>query len=1032
MNFNLTEYILKRPHFILSLVFALSFLGVIGFFNMKQKLFPDANRPAVSVVVVQKGASAKDIAENIAVPIERRLYTIDKVRTVSSISNNEFTVITAEFDYGKDINQAVLDVQNEINKIRSKLPKNIREPQIFKITDATKPVIVLTVYPKDKSISLADVRQIAENQIRDKLLRIKEVANVDIFGGYKKEVIIKINKDKLQKYSIPIKLVLKQIQKSNINIPMGIIVSKNKEMLIKSINKGYTLDQVKNIQITKNLKLSDIADVKYDYYTNKSLYIGNGKEGIAIAIQRQETGDTLKTIQKVKQLIPQLKQEFPHLNFEISDTQENLIKLSNLNMLEALRDAIIMTTAVIFLFLANIRQMIIAGISIPFVYAITIGIMWLAGLEFHIVSLTAIILALGMLIDDAIVVLENIERHLYQLKEETKKAVINGTKEVVFPVLAGTISTTVVLLPLLFVGDYPQRIFRPLAETLIIAVIVSYFVSIFFIPVIAPVLLRRHGNEKNLIEKIALKISNFIVEPIKNFYVSIVKTAIEKKIIAVALFVLIIALFVVSLKVIIPIVGREIMPPMDTGIVKAQITTDTNLSIYQVKKIAEKISNILKNDKMVKMFSLSVGSEPGVLTVSTGKSSQTIGITIHYIDRFHRKKNIWQIEEELRKKIWQIPNIKYVHVFDYGATPLSSIKGNLDVRISGDDLKTLDKLGTKILDVAYNTKGIVSLSKSWDFDKVVYDLKLDKKKVQIYGLTPYDVASQIATKIKGSFVSLLNVPNEESLMIRVVYPYENRNSLVDLNTYYIDTNKGKIPLNEISKIKKILEPSLITRQDLAYTIDIIGFREKAAISHIVESFDKALKQSHIILPAGYTLSHEGDIKQLQDSMKRMIKAILIGIILLFFALVPAFSSFKAPLAVIFAIPLAVIGAAWAILIANYHQSMPGMMGIVLLAGIITKNSILLVDFIKMALNEGKPLKMAILESIKIRTRPVLMTAFGTAVGMLPIAFGMALGLERLAPLAVVAIGGLIVGTFLTLVYVPVLYFFLEKGKEKSD
>ncbi|RMA97958.1 efflux RND transporter permease subunit [Hydrogenothermus marinus] len=1029
MNFNIINLVLKRPHLIISLILAFILLGIIGFFNIKQKLFPDANRPTVAVVVVEPGASAKDMAENIALPIERRLYTIDKVRTVSSTSLDEFTVIKAEFEYDKDINQAVVDVQNEVNKIKSKLPSDIKEPQYHKITDATPPVLVLAVYPKNNSLSLADVRQIAENQIKDQILKLKEVANVDVFGGYEKEVFIEIDKDKLNKLNIPSSVVLAKIQQTNLDIPIGFLISKNNQILVKSINKAKNIEQLKNIQITKDIKLSDIAKVKYDYYINKSFFIGNGKPAIALAVQRQATGDTLKAISQVKALIPKLEKQFPNLGFEIADTQEKIIRLSNINMLEALRDAIIMVSIVIFFFLANIRQMIIAAISIPFVYAITIGIMWILGLEFHIVSLTAIILALGMLVDDAIVVLENIERHLYELKEDIKTAVINGTKEVIFAVLAGTIATTSVLLPLLFVGDYPEKIFRPLASTLIIAVIVSYFVSIFFIPLIAPFLLKKDNSEKNIIEKITYKISATIVEPLKNLYSSMAKLAMERKILRPLYFIPLILLFVLSLKLIIPLVGREIMPPMDTGIVKATINLDTNLSVYKVEEAAKKIADILKNDKRVEMFYIASGSEPGILTIGSGNPTQTLSLTIHYIDRFHRKESIWDIEEELRKKIWEnVPNVKYVQVFDYGATPLSSIKGNLDIRISGEDLKTLDKLGNKVLDIAYNTKGIVSLSKSWDYDKIIYKLKIDYKRASFYGLTPYQIASQIGKKIKGSFVSIFNVPNEKSLFIRVVYPDKNRSSKLDLASYYIDTPKGKIPLLEVAKIEKDVEPSLITRQDLAYTIDIIGYREKAAITHIVESFDKALEKSGFQVPAGYTLSHEGDIKQLNDSMKRMVKAIGLGILLLFLALVPAFSSFLAPIAVIFAIPLSVIGAAWSILGAGFHQSMPGMMGIVLLAGIITKNSILLIDFIHQALKEGKSLKEAVIGSIKLRTRPVLMTAFGTAVGMIPIALGWALGLERLAPLGTVAIGGLIVGTFLTLVYVPLLYYIMARKK----
>ncbi len=1025
MNSGIVEYVLKRPHFILSLLLAFTTLGIIGFFEIKQKLFPDANRPAVAVVVVHPGSSAKDMAQNVAIPIERSLFTIDKVRTVSSVSNDEVAVITAEFEYEKDIEQAVADVQNEVWKVKSLLPEGVREPQIYKITDATQPVLVLAVYPKDSSIGLEEVRQVVENQIRNKLLRLREVAKVDVFGGYRKELFIVIDRKKLDRHGIPLSLLLERIHKGGEDIPVGIIVGKNGEFLIKSLNKARTLEELKSLPITPHIRLGDLADVRYDNYVNRSLFYGNGRPAIALAVQRQETGDALETISAVKNLIPQLEREFPNLGFEVVDTQEHIIRLSITNMFEALRDAIVMTSFVIFFFLANTRQMLIAGISIPFVYSITVGIMWLLNMEFNIVTLTAIILTLGMLVDDAVVILENIERHMEELREPVRKAVVEGTKEVVFPVLAGTIATGAVLVPLLFVGDYPQRVFRPLAQTLLIAVVVSYFVSVTLIPLIAPFILKKTPS-KNRFEKEVFKISEFILKPLKNLYTSAVGTVFYRRWLFVPYFAVVVFLLGVSLKVVLPVVGKEIMPPMDTGIVKASITTDSNLSIGEVEEIVKRISRLLEEDKRVKMFSVSVGSEPGVLSMGSGDTAQSINLTVHYIDRFHREEGIWDIERELRRKLWEIPDIKYVHVFDYGATPLSSIKGNLDVRISGEDLRTLDRLGAQLMEVVYKVRGLTSVSRTWDYDKVVYNLKVDRSKALLYGLTPYDVASQLSVAVRGAVVSLHHVPNESSLFVRLIYSESLRDDPIDLYSYYIDTPKGKIPLSALATLERVLEPTKITRQDLNYTLDIIAYREKSAISHIVESFKENYAKSRIQIPPGYTLSNEGDIKQLQDSMKRMLKAILLGVVFLFLTLAPPFRSFLSPIGIIFAIPLSLIGASWFILLMGYHQSMPSMMGLVLLAGIITKNSILLIEFIQFELERGKPLEEAILNSIRVRTRPVLMTAFGTSAGMVPVAFGWALGLERLAPLGAVAIGGLIVGTFLTLIYVPLLYYLLHK------
>jgi multidrug efflux pump subunit AcrB len=1015
--------IFNNKHFIFAILIAFTFLGIVGFFQIKQNLFPDTDRPQISVVIIQRGASAKDMAENIATIVEKELYTLDKVRKVSSISKDEVSVITAEFDYEKDLGDAATDVNNSLNKIRGQLPQNIEPPQIYKVSSSTPPVMVISISPKDSTLSLADVRQIVENQIKDKILKLKNVGNVDVFGGYKKEILIKIDKDKLNTLNLNLAQVIAQIKKFNTDIPVGFIINKKKQFLIKSNQKAVTISQLKNIYITKDIKLADIAEIQYSFKENNSLYFGNEKPAVCIAVQRQIGGSVLDAIKDAKQILPELKKRFSGLNFEIADTQEKIIKQSNLNMLEALRDAIIMTGIVVFFFLANIRQLFIVGLSIPFVYIITIAIMWLFNMEFTIVSLTAIILALGLLIDDAVVIIENIERHYYNLKKSLKNAVIEGTKEVMLADFSGTVSTMVMLFPILFIGDYPQRIFRPFVGTLLIALVVSYFVSITFIPIISQYILKK-DNSKNFIEKFSFKFSQFIIQPFMNFIISVVRTVINKKVLIIPVFVPLIMLFVMTMRILVPLLGTELMPPMDTGIVKANITFDSNLSIFKVEKRVKQIIDVFKNDKSVLMSSVAVGSEPGVLTMGKGKSIQSVSITLHYIDRFHREKTIWQIENELQKKIWNIPDIKYVDVFDYGATPLSTIKGNLDVMITGPDLEVLDKIGNKIMKTAYNVKGIKSLSRTWDYDKVSYNIDMDQKMLNYYKISPYDVALQLSNRITGSFVSLFNIQNENSLRIRLLFAAKHRDKIKEIASYYIDTPKGKIPASAILKVKKILEPTVITRDKLNYSIDIIGYRTKAAITHIVESFKKQVKD--LKLPSGYEISNEGDISQLTDSMGRMIKGFLIGIVLLFLTMVPIFKSFKSPVAIIVAIPLSMIGGMWGLLIMNYHRSMPAVMGLILLSGIIVNNSILLIDFIQEARKKGADIKDAIIESIKIRTRPVLMTAFGTAVGMIPIAMGNALGLERLAPLGAVAIGGLIVGTFLTLMYVPIFYFMISK------
>jgi len=1022
-----TQFILKNHHTTISIIIIFTIIGIYGYFQQDRNLFPDADRPQVAVVITQEGSSAKDIAENIAVPVEKQLYTIDKIRTVRSSITDGIAVITAEFEYDKDFSEALTDVSNSLSKIRGKLPKDIKEPSIYRIYSNTQPVIVYALYPKDHTISLADVRQIAENQIKDQLLMVKGVENVDIFGGYRKEIYIIPDMDKISSLNIPLSLIIKKVKNENLTFPAGFIINDRGYFLIKYEGKFEDINEIGDIIIKDSIRLKDIARIEFGYPQNFSLYFGNGKKAIAIAVQRSIDASALDTIHNVRKKVEELKKLYPDLGFEIADTQEDIISLSITNMFEALRDAIIFVSIVILLFLANIRQMIISALSIPFVYGITIGFMWLFDIQFNIVTLTAIILALGMLIDDAVVVLENIERHIHQLGEDIKTAVENGTKEVMLAVLSGTVATSSVLIPLLFVGDYPEKIFRPLSETLLIALWVSYFVSITFIPLIAPYILKKTAG-KNIFEKKIYQLVSILLDSLKNMYISAVKSVIYGKKNPLIYFIPLLAVLILSIKSVVPILGNEMMPPMDTGIVKINVILNPNISPEKVERLTEKINKLILSDKNVKKISTAVGSEPGVLSIGSG-SPQSISITVTYNTRFERNKDIWTIQRELYRKISEINDIKYISVFEYGATPMSNIKGTVDITVSGDNISVLDSIGNSIIKKLKDITGLKSVYKSWDMDKVTYKIILDKESLEKFRLTPYDVLFQLSAFVKGINISAMSIKNENPLGIRLILPEEKRSFIDHLENYYIDTPLGKVPFSVLGKIEMTVEPTIITRQDLNYTIDIIGFREKGAVSHIADRVQKKLEDIHI--PHGYEVSDQGEIKQLSDSLERMFKAVGFGILLLFFSMVPSFRSFSAPLSIISAIPLAVIGGIWALLIADYHRSLPAMMGLILLSGIIVKNSILLIEFIMKHHEEKGDLKKALIESINVRTRPVLMTAFATSAGMIPIAFAWALGLERLAPLAVVAVGGLIVGTFLTLIFIPLVYYFLRNLTNSS-
>jgi multidrug efflux pump subunit AcrB len=650
--------------------------------------------------------------------------------------------------------------------------------------------------------------------------------------------------------------------------------------------------------------------------------------------------------------------------------------------------------------------------------------MWLAGLEFDMVTLTAVIVAVGMLLDDAIVVLENIERHYHEEGRDVRTAVVGGTDEVMLAIFSGTYATVMVLLPIIFIGGYVQTVMRPLAVSLSIALLASYVVSVTVIPLLAPFLLRRAaGARRNRFERVVLLFDDKLIAPIRDFYVRLTAVALRHRALVVFAG---LALLAVSARQM-PLVGRDLMPPMDAGIIKIVFEADANSSLGATEAVLSRLETIVRARPDVTSVSSVIGSEPGVISFGGGRLPQQGLMTVHLVDRFHRSASIWDVEANLRESFRAVPGLKSVNVFDFGATPLSTIRAPVDVMISGPDLAVLDRLGAEVeRRLRGGVRGLTSISRSWRLDNLETAFTADPARFALYGISPASLAMQLQSAVRGLPSSTFRVANEDGLPLWVQLPPDGRRTAGDLRDYPVMTPRGVVPLSALGQLERRPAPSLITRQSLERTVDVQAYRAKRPISHIQEDVDAAL--AGLELPRGYRISQEGEIKQMNDSFARLAMALALGLVLLYFSLVPAFKSWLHPLTIMSAIPLALIGAAWGMLLADKHSCMPAFMGLILLAGIVVKNSILLIDFIETARARGESTRDALVAAVRVRTRPILMTAVGTSVGMIPIAAEWAIGLERLSPLAIVAIGGLMVSTFLTMVYVPVLYSLFEDAE----
>ncbi|MBE0651020.1 MAG: efflux RND transporter permease subunit [Bacteroidales bacterium] len=1022
------DFFYKRPYLLFSLIGGFFIMGIVALVTLPKNLFPDATPPEVLVITNIPGATAQVSANTVSKPIEEEISRLGMIKDVSSTNVANFSIVLAQFTYKKDLNAAAVDVANALSIAKAKLPEGVN-PAIYTVGDFTLPVDVISLSPKNKNITLPEIRKIAQSFIKPSLLSNPGIGNVEVFGGYQSAININVDPFKAKRYGVDFATIAQAIQALNRDIPVGFVKGENGFYTLTIYGEKDQIDRLKQIPILPNVRLGDVADVKWGYQKRTSGYIGNGKQSIALSIQRAPGGSVLSVSNVAREQMKKLEKEYPNIRFQISDTQRDLIKLSNENMLSALRDAIIFTLIVVFFFLGNYRAIVAAGLSIPMVFFGTLAVIWMGGGELNIVIYTAIILALGMLTDDAVVVLENVERHLTELKEDLNTAVRKGTKEVIAPVFAGTLSTIAILFPLMYVGGFPQKIFKPLVSTLIIALLLSFFLSITFIPQLLKVMYKKGVTKSKLerwFDKAYQNTLGRLVEP----YLSVLRFSNGKRRIWRRALLIggVLLLLLISVKTIMPTIGRDAMPPMDTGIMKAQIAFSSNETVDSAEARLQPFLNWLDKQKWVKMSSVAFGNEKGVLSLGSGNLPSEATITINAVDRFQRKQTIWQLEDTIRQKLAQLPGLKRDDVFDFGATAVSTVKAPLDVRLLSPYVDGLGKKADEVKKDLSNVKGLTSISTSWDKDFTEVKLDVDENKALSYGITPYQIAMQLP--VKGQVVGLAgNFQSMNTQYVRLYLKGKFSQNIETLRLLPISTKFGEVPLESLAKISKQLTYAKIERDQLMYSVDVNGYRARRPVTHITDAALSALKKAKL---GDVIVSQQGDIATINDSFSRMIKAIGLGIILLLISLIAIYKSVRMSLVMIFVLPLSMIGAAWGMLLFDKPSCLPSMLGILLLFGIIIKNAVLLIDFYQQHRENGETPFESALESVRVRFRPVMMTAFGTIAGMIPIALEMAVGLERLSPLADVAIGGLLIGTLLTLIYVPMFAYSLDTKKVKTS
>ncbi len=1027
---NLPRFSLKYPYAVLALVLVVAVMGSIAYVVIPTDLFPETVPPQVAVITVEPGASAKDIADKVTRNIEKELGSLAGLKRITSVSRDEVSSVTAEFLFSKPMGEAVIDVQNAVARVKGILPSDIREPLLYRITDATRPLLTLAMSPGPASLKrLADIRLLAENDIRDALMAVPGVGDVQVFGGHVAEIEIRVDQNALAGHGMTITDVITGLARQNVAAPGGIVYGARQEYLLKISGELSGLRSFEEMPLgtgsDDRILLRDVAEVKAAESDPRSRYHGNGKEAIAVNVLRPERGNTVNTLTALKKTLPRIKADYPDILIEITDDQQPLIDISVRGMRSSLWQAVILTVCLIFIFLADLRAAAVVSAAIPLSFLAALVVLWISPYTLNMVTLSGLIVAVGMVVDASVVVLENIHRHHRETGyADAIKAALTGASEVALPITAGMLTTVAVLVPVIFTSGYTGRTMRPLNIAIVATLVASLIVSLTVIPILAARFFSIPGKGPNLIGSL-LKPFGKGVELLTHGYERLVTLALRFRWLTVLIF-LIFTIF--SLRVVKPLLGGEQMPPMDTGIVTIQFDTDSSAKPYEVNQVLSRIEAIVKKHPAVLTISSVMGSEPGAISFGGGEAtSQSANITVGLTPRTQRAETIWSIEKKWRKALQDLPGVRTFRISEYGATPVSTTKAPFNAILSGPDPLVLNSLADKTIDLLNGTPGLIDLRRSWYIDKIEQKIIVDPLLAQFYGTSPAEAAAFLRVAVQGVFATTMRLDGFYDLPIRVRYRTDQIDDLGRLEELFVPTRSGPVRLGNLAKIITVRTQPFITRENQHATIDITAGNSGLTIAQANGAAKKRL--AGLSLPRGYALNLAGTAQDMAETQVSLGSALVVGLALLFILLLAMFKSLSHPLTIILSIPLAAAGGVWGLLLFDKPFCMPALMGFILLGGTIVNNAILMLDFIIEARKKGLKKDEAILQSVRLRLRPILITAVSTIVGFSPLIFETAVGLERMSPLGIAAASGLLVGTIVTLVAVPVIYSLLDSLKQ---
>jgi hydrophobic/amphiphilic exporter-1 (mainly G- bacteria), HAE1 family len=1013
----LSDLSIRRPIFASVMMLALVTLGAFSYKRLAVDMFPDVEIPVITIVTKFPGASPESVEREVSKRIEEAVNPIAGVKHVMSTSRESVSTVVVQFQLEVRINEASQEARAKIAAIRGELPQGIEDPIIQKLDFSAMPVVSLAV--RSNALSPRDLTTLVEKRIRRRLENISGVGKVDLVGAAKREVNVNIDPLRLQALGMGIDEVIAGIRSENVNTPLGRLNRNGSEFPLRVSGKPDAVEKFKTMVVAQRtgrpVTLSQVAEVRDGTEEQRSLALVNGLPAVAIDIQKQSGANTVAVVVAVKKEIARLQAELPAgTTIEMVRDASIMIQESVKDVQETLILGGILTIFIVFCFLNSWRSTVITGLTLPISVISSFIVMNFMGMTLNVMTLMALSLAIGLLIDDAIVVRENIVRHLEHGKDHFEAARI-GTSEIGLAVLATTFSIVAVFVPVAFMKGIVGRFFFQFGITVTFAVLVSLFVSFTLDPMLSS---RWHDpdidrtGKRHLVARVLDRFNDWF-DRTADRYRGVIAWALahRKTVLALAA-----AAFVGGLLAFFSL-KSEFFSEYDRAEFQVNFQTAPDASIDETRnRVDALLAELLKMSEVKHTYATIGAGDTG--TVRDGM------VYVKLVEKKERRRLQDQLQRTLRARLQQIPGI-VPSIVEVGR--MSGEKPLL-VNIRGEDIAQLKRYGAELKKEMYKIPGVVDLEVTLEQDIPEFRLTMDRERAADMGVTTNDVVRTLGSLVGGQAVSTYEDEDGDAVDVRVRLPLELRQDPAQVERLRLAVNRGEgsvslVPLSEIVSYNMSNTPSEINRQDLTRQVVISANLDGLPLGEAMNKV-KAIASRMKLVP-GYRVVFSGEGEDMVESFGYMAEALLLAVIFVYLILAAQFESFIDPFAIMLSLPLSIVGMAGMLFLTGDTINIMSLIGLIMLMGLVTKNAILLVDYAKVLRARGMGRAEAVITAGRTRLRPIMMTTLAMIFGMLPLALALGAGAEMRAPMARAVIGGLITSTFLTLLVVPVVYTLLD-------